>query len=201
MSSSHVSRPRRRALRLPVALLVGAAFALTACSSDVSGSGGNTNFVTGSGGIATVAKGERHAAPDIGGETVDGGEVRLSDYKGKIVVVNVWGSWCAPCRVEAPHFVEVAGDLKDQGVEFLGINTRDLDVKNARAFEKDFKVTYPSLYDPKGKSILKFNGDLALKSIPSTLVVDREGKVAARAPKPLSEDDLRSMIKPVLAEK
>lgn len=182
---------------------VASALALTACGSGgTSGGSGDTNFVTGTDGIATVAKGERVAAPDLSGPTIDGKRLDVADYKGKVVVINVWGSWCGPCRLEAKNFVAVSADLKDQGVQFVGINTRDTSTGPAVAFEKQYGVTYPSLYDPTGKLMLRFKkGTLNPQAIPSTLILDRQGKIAARTLQALSEDNLRKMLKPVLAEK
>ncbi|MFJ8694333.1 TlpA family protein disulfide reductase [Streptomyces roseolilacinus] len=182
-----------------------AALALTACSGSpkgTSGGGGNTNFVTNIGGIATIAKGERPALNKLAGETLDGGRLDVADLKGKVVVLNLWGDWCNPCRAEAPHFVKVAGELKPRGVEFVGINTRSDKLESIK-FEKDFKVPYPSLYDRYGKLVLNGfpKGAVQPQAIPSTLVLDRDGKIAARALKALSEKELRSMIEPVLAEK
>ncbi|GLW50985.1 hypothetical protein Stsp02_66460 [Streptomyces sp. NBRC 14336] len=193
------------ASRAPLTLAgaVVAALLLSACTSGgTSGGSGGTGFVMGEDGIATVKKGQRDAAPDLSGETVDGEQLNLASYKGKVVVLNVWGSWCAPCRVEAPEFEKVYQDLKKDGVEFVGINTRDAKVENARAFEEDRGVTYPSLYDPTGKLMLRFKkGTLNPQAIPSTLVIDRDGKLAARSLAALGEESLRKMIDPVLAEK
>ncbi|MEU0738481.1 TlpA disulfide reductase family protein [Streptomyces sp. NPDC006134] len=200
-SNRATARVRRRA-----ALGAGAAVAallVSACGSGgTSGGGGDTHFITGSDGIATVGKGERADAPDLSGETVDGKQLDVGDYKGKVVVLNVWGSWCPPCRAEAKNFQKVYEDVKDQGVQFVGINTRDTSTGPARAFEKEYGVTYPSLYDPTGKLMLRFEkGTLNPQAIPSTLVIDRDGKIAARTLQALSEEKLRSMIEPVLAEK
>ncbi|MDF3143472.1 MULTISPECIES: TlpA disulfide reductase family protein [unclassified Streptomyces] len=193
---------RSRAVLL-TATAVAAALTLSACSSGgTSGGGGDTNFVTGNNGIDTVAKSARTPAPALSGETIDGKQLTTADYKGKILVINVWGSWCPPCRAEAKNFQTVYEDLKDQGVEFVGLNTRDTSTTPAKAFEKEFGVTYPSLYDPTGKQMLRFKkGTLNPQLIPSTLVLDRQGRIAVRALQPLSEDTLRGMIKPVLAEK
>ncbi|CAL9493981.1 Thiol-disulfide oxidoreductase ResA [Streptomyces sp. enrichment culture] len=200
-SNRATARVRRRA-----ALGAGAAVAallVSACGSGgTSGGGGDTHFITGSDGIATVGKGERADAPDLSGETVDGKQLDVDDYKGKVVVLNVWGSWCPPCRAEAKNFQKVYEDVKDQGVQFVGINTRDTSIGPARAFEEEYGITYPSLYDPTGKLMLRFEkGTLNPQAIPSTLVIDRDGRIAARTLQALSEEKLRSMIEPVLAEK
>ncbi|WAZ23328.1 TlpA family protein disulfide reductase [Streptomyces cinnabarinus] len=193
------------ASRAPLTLAgaVVTALLLSACTSGgKSGGAGDTGFVMGEDGIATVKSGQRDSAPELSGATVDGKQLDVSAYDGKVVVLNVWGSWCAPCRAEAPGFEKVSQDLKAQGVQFVGINTRDTSTKNALAFEEEQGVTYPSLYDPTGKLMLRFEkGTLNPQAIPSTLVLDREGKIAARSLAPLSEEKLRKMIAPVLAEK
>ncbi|KFG74432.1 TlpA family protein disulfide reductase [Streptomyces mutabilis] len=193
-------RVRRRA-----ALAAGAAVStllVSACGSGgTSGGGGQTGFVTGADGISTVKKGERADAPDLSGKTVDGGHLDVDDYKGKVVVLNVWGSWCPPCRAEAKNFEKVYQDVKDQGVQFVGINTRDTSTGPAKAFEEEFGVSYPSLYDPTGKLMLRFEkGTLNPQAIPSTLIIDREGKVAARTLQALSEEKLRKMLEPYLKD-
>ncbi|MFF4797923.1 TlpA family protein disulfide reductase [Streptomyces sp. NPDC001351] len=196
------NRARRRTVLTTAGAAV-AALLMSACSSGgTSGGGGDTNFVMGKDGISTAKKGERAAAPDLSGKTVNGGQLDVASYKGKVVVLNVWGSWCAPCRAEAPNFEKVYQDLKSKGVQFVGINTRDTSTQNAVAFEKQQGITYQSLYDPTGKLMLRFKrGTLNPQAVPSTLVLDREGRIAARSLAALSEDKLRTMIAPVLAEK
>lgn len=193
---------RRRGTLLIAGVSV-AALLLSGCGeSETGSSSGDTQFVGGTGKVTTVPASKRKAAPDISGESVDGKNLSLADYRGKVVVLNVWGSWCAPCRAEAPHLAKVAKDTKSQGVQFLGINTRDLDKANARAFERTYGVDYPSLFDPSGKQVLRFpRNALSLQTIPSTVVLDRDGKIAVSALKELGEDDLRAMLKPVVAEK
>ena len=199
---NRTKRTRRRAVLL-TATAAAAALTLTACSSGgVSGGGGDTNFVTGNNGVDTVAQGKRTAAPELSGKTIDGKSLSTADYKGKVLVLNVWGSWCSPCRAEAKNLQTVYDQVKGQGVEFVGLNTRDASTTLAKSFEKEFGITYPSLFDPTGKQMLRFKkGTLNPQLIPSTLVIDRDGKIAARALQALSEDTLLGMIKPVLAEK
>ncbi|WP_286256045.1 TlpA family protein disulfide reductase [Streptomyces graminofaciens] len=180
------------------------ALSLSACAGGgIQGGGGGTGFVSGSDGVARVKKGERDAAPKLAGETIDGKQLDVSAaYKGKIVVLNVWGSWCPPCRAEAVNFKKVSEDLADDGVQFVGINTRDGSTRLPQEFENEYKIPYPSLYDPTGKLLLRFEaGTLNPQAVPTTLVIDREGKLAARMMKPLTEEQLRKMIKPILAEK
>lgn len=199
---SAASRARSRAV-LSTAGVAVAALVLSACSSGgTSGGSGNTNFITGSDGIATVKKGDRQAAPDLSGKTIDGKTLSTADYKGKVLVVNVWGSWCSPCRAEADNLVQVAKATADKDVQFVGLNTRDTSTEPAVAFEKKYAVPYPSLYDPTGRLMLRFKkGTLNPQAIPSTIVIDRDGRIAARALQALSEDKLREMLDPVIAEK
>lgn len=173
---------------------------LAGCSGGgVQGGGGGTQFLGGTGEISQFAEQDRKKAPDISGETVGGDQLKLSDYRGKVVVLNVWGSWCAPCRAEAPNLAKVAKDTADQGVQFVGINTRDYDRAQAKAFDRGYGITYPSFFDPGGKLILRFPDEtLAPQLIPSTLVIDRQGRIAVRALKALTEEELRAMIDPLL---
>lgn len=174
--------------------------ALGAC--DGGGSSGGGAFTVNGAGFDTAAAGHRQTAPDITGPTVDGGTVHLSDFSGKVVVVNVWGSWCPPCRAEAPDFGTTYEKYRDRGVQFLGVNTRDPSPGQARQFEKRFHIPYPSIFDPPGRQILRFpKGTLNPQFIPSTLVIDRKGDIAARALKPLGGDALEQELNAVLAEK
>ncbi|MER7047868.1 MULTISPECIES: TlpA family protein disulfide reductase [Streptomyces] len=197
-----LSRASRAALLTAVTAAGG--LVLSACGGgNDSASKGTSNFVTDTGGISTVEAGQRRDTGKLAGETLDGKQLDVADLKGKIVVMNVWGSWCPPCRAEAPHFVKVSNELKPKGVEFVGINTRDQNKGPAIAFEKDYGVEYPSLYDPAGKLIVNGfpKGTLAPQAIPSTVVLDREGKIAARSLMALNEEQLRKMIDPLIAEK
>ncbi|MGI5349557.1 TlpA family protein disulfide reductase [Streptomyces sp. CA-250714] len=193
------TRASRRRITLLAAGLAAGATLLSACGGQETGSSsGDTKFVKGTGEITKVAKGKRTSVPDLSGPSVDGKKLKLSDYKGKVVVLNVWGSWCSPCRAEAPNLAKVARDTKGKDVQFLGINTRDLDKANAKAFERNYEIDYPSFYDPSGKLILKFpKNTLSPQAIPSTLILDKDGKVAVRALKELSEKELRSALDPL----
>ncbi len=173
-------------MRRAAAATLAALFALTACTAEPGGnsgdetgdSGGGAGFVTGDGTVTIVPEGDREIAPVISGPTVTGGEASTADHAGKIIVLNVWGSWCAPCRKEAPELVKASEQLGED-VAFLGLNTREKDKAPALAFERAFGIEYPSIYDGSGKLLLDF-GKLPPKAIPSTLVIDEEGRIAAR---------------------
>ncbi|MFD3481580.1 TlpA family protein disulfide reductase [Streptomyces sp. NPDC058665] len=199
------SKRRPRAL-LPAAVAAAAMLTLTACGGGAtSGGGGDTNFVTNTGGVQTVAKADREPVNEIAGETLEGEQLDVADLKGQVVVLNVWGSWCGPCRAEAPYFAKVAKETeaKGQDVAFVGLNARDANKGSAIAFEKDYGVTYPSIYDPAGRLIVNGfpKGSLNPQAIPSTIVLDRDGKIAARSLKALDDKKLREMIDPLIAEK
>ncbi|WP_328537347.1 TlpA family protein disulfide reductase [Streptomyces sp. NBC_00344] len=193
----------RRVAQLGTAV-VACGLVLSACDSGQKvSSSKDSRYVTSSSGIVTVAKSSRQAAPDVSGTTVDGKKLDVGTAdKGKIVVLNVWGSWCPPCRDETPHLVKVAKALKARGVEFVGINTRDASRGPAKAFESDYDVPYPSLYDPTGKLLLRFpKGNVNPQTVPSTVVVDRDGKIAARRTGGVDEEMLHKMIDPLIAER
>lgn len=199
------SRPLRRssARTLIAALAAASALALAGCStSSGSSDSAGTNFVKGTGETSTVAAKDRGAPISISGKDLDGSQLSLADYRGKIVVLNVWGSWCSPCRAEADGLETVYTADKDKGVQFVGIDTRDLQTAQPKAFVADHSITYPSLYDPAGDLLLKFPaGTLNPQTIPTTIILDRQGRVAARALLPLSSGQLTQMLAPVLAEK
>ncbi|MHB8339848.1 MAG: TlpA family protein disulfide reductase [Mycobacteriales bacterium] len=142
---------------------------------DLNGTGTGQNFVaTGLGGGLLT---HRSPAPVLSGRTIEGGYYTTSAARGKVLVVNFWASWCAPCRQETPVLAQEARAYAGRGVEFLGVLFRD-SAANGRAFATDDHVPYPSLYDPSGVDLLGFRG-LNPTSIPDTAVIDRQGRVAA----------------------
>jgi thiol-disulfide isomerase/thioredoxin len=187
----------RRPVPVLVAALLGSAV-LAGCSDTPSGSG-DAGFISGRGVITKLAVADREKPGEVSGETIDGEPVSLSDYAGQTVVVNVWGSWCAPCRAEAPDLVDAAAELASEDVAFLGINSRDLNEAAARAFVRRFDVPYPSIYDQGGQTLLAFRGTLTANSIPSTVVIDAEGRVAARVLGEVSKSTLVGLVEDVQA--
>ena len=125
----------------------------------------------------TYAISERKAISEISGPAVIGdNRISIADFRGYVVVLNVWGSWCGPCRVEAPYLITAARDLRARGVQFLGINVRD-ERDSAASFEQAREVPYPSIFDPGMRSLASIRG-FPVSSIPSTIVLDRQGRVA-----------------------
>ena len=172
------------------AAIAAALLALTGCATPSAGTGG---FVTGDGSITVIDPGQRRPAPQITGTTLDGEEWDSATAAGTVVVYNVWGSWCQPCRAEAPALQAVAEATADRAV-FVGLNTRDLDPAAPRAFVRAFGITFPSIFDPDGSLLLAFAGDLPPSAIPSTLVVDAQGRVAARVVGTTTEATLLGLV-------
>ena len=125
-----------------------------------------------------MAVGAREDAISLDGEDLAGDPLAVQDFRGKPVVLVVWGSWCAPCRDEAPDVVGAANELGDD-VQFVGINIRDASTAQAQAFTRKFDVAFPSFYSPSGEALLAFPGVLGLRTIPAFAVLDAEGRVAA----------------------
>lgn len=157
------------------------------------------NFVSGSG-VSVYRAGTRAKAPDITGKTVTGQHLSLASYRGSVVVINFWGSWCAPCRAEAPGLAALATRFQPRGVRFLGIDIRD-DPTGAKAFMRTFRITYPSLSDPGDDIALAFRTTVPPAAIPSTLIIDRSGHIAARVIGSTTFNGLRALITKVSAQR
>jgi peroxiredoxin len=132
-------------------------------------------------------------APDVSGPTLDGGTFDLADHRGETVVLNVWASWCAPCRAEAPELEEVWQTKKEEQVQFVGLNTRDSTIA-AQRFVETMGLTFPSIEDSDGRVQLLFSDSLPPQAIPSTVVIDGDGRVAARILGKASAATLRGVI-------
>ncbi len=141
---------------------------------------GDKGYVDGTGKITQLDGAARRKPGAVSGETLKGDKVDLEQYAGKVVVLNVWGSWCAPCRKEAATLAAAARDLQKDDVVFLGVNTRDSSPEMGLAFERRYDVPYDSIFDPSGRTLLAFHGTLSPGAIPSTIVLDQQGRVAAR---------------------
>lgn len=182
--------------------LVAGALVLTGCTTgdgavDVN-NGGEFRFEEATPAGEVIAADERARAPEFSGTLLDGGPFASTELAGEVAVVNFWGSWCAPCRVESPELQELYAEVRDSGVQFLGVNVKDAS-QLARAFEDDFGIEYPSLDDPRGEVALAFR-DYPANAIPSTVVLDRESRVAAVYTGAVRQDDLREVLDMLMAE-
>jgi len=188
-----------------LALLLVAAFAVAGCStgSDAVATGTDFNFVSPGGQTDLTYEGdERQQIPEMRGDSLmeEGKRITLSSYKGKVVVINIWGAWCPPCRVEAPQLQKVHEAYEGKGVQVLGIDFKDFDRQQPADFMRDTGLTYPSLYDPSGRSLLPLKG-YPKAAVPSTIVLDKQHRVAAIFLRDLLAEDLTPLIDRLLAEK
>ena len=188
---------RRAALAALAALL------LVGCSTghdavDVN-NGGEFRFVAGTPAGEVIPAADRRSAPTFSGTLLDGADFSSADLAGQVAVLNFWGSWCAPCRVETPEFQQVYADVRDRGVFFLGVDVKEADAQFAKAFVDRFGIAFPSLYDPSGETALAFR-DYPANAIPSTIVLDRSGRVAAVYTGPVAQHDLRTVLDRLIGE-
>ena len=175
-------RGRFHPVRWAGGLLVAVLLVLTGCTSETVRN------------ITLIPPEERGAPVEVSGPDLDGtGTLSTSAYAGKVVVVNVWGSWCPPCKAEAADLQAASEDTAGVA-QFLGITTRDRDPVPPQAFVRTRNITYPSIYDPDGRTLLAFARDLPPSAIPSTMVLDREGRLAVRVLGPVSRITLVQMV-------
>ena len=168
--------PLRHRLPLIVAALGLTAAAATACTS-ANGTEGK-NYISGDGLVTVVDPSDRGKPVEVSGETLDGDQLDLTDLRGQVVVVNVWGAWCPECRAEAPVLVAAESELPDDA-KVVGVDIRETSKDNPLAFERTFGVTWPSIYDPGSETLLGFPPPYNPRAVPSTMVLDREGRLAA----------------------
>lgn len=174
--------------------------ALAGCSQRVGTSEvADAGYIVGDGTVRFLDPAERDDPVRFAGRTLDGERLDVRETRGDVVVVNVWASWCPPCIAEAPALQEVWSENSGKNVQFVGINFDD-NRPAALAHERRFGVTYPSVEDDDGRLLVSLRGTLPPRSVPSTLVLDRQGRVAARVLGQISEGTLRGLVDDVLAE-
>lgn len=144
-------------------------------------------------------QGKRKAAANFEGTLLDGGSFSLASTKGKVVVLNFWGSWCGPCKTELPQFDLLYRKVKSRGVAFVGIDTKD-PKDNARSFVRNNDISFPNVYDEPGEVAVRL-GNLPAVSLPFTVVIDQQGDVAAVYVQRLSYADLNTAVTKLLAER
>ena len=185
-------------LRLGVAAAV---LLLAGCSSAVGDAGApDKGYISGDGTVTVTPADKRGAPTSFSGPTLDGAPFDVADHRGAVIVVNFWASWCPPCIREAPALQRVWEDYQSRGVQFVGVDVGD-NRAAAQAHERRFDVTYPSIEDSSGRVLLDFRGTLTPSSRPSTLVLDRAGRVAARVLGRVDATTLRALVDDALAEK
>ncbi|MCZ2817998.1 TlpA family protein disulfide reductase [Modestobacter sp. VKM Ac-2984] len=178
-----------------------AAVALAGCATggdDTAGAAREFEFTEPTPAATVIAEDQRAPAPAFSGELLDGTAFDSSSLTGDVVVINFWGSWCVPCRVETPEFQAVHADVTDRGAQFLGVDVKD-QRQLAIAFVERLGVAYPSVFDPRGEVAMAFRGFPA-NVVPSTILLDRDGRVAAVYTGQVRGEDLRIAVERLLAE-
>lgn len=187
-------RPRlAAALALLVGLLLGGCTSIGRSDTGAQGAG----YEAGDGSFTTWEPRQRGNAVELVGQAYSGETIDLAQWRGGVVLVNFWYAACPPCRAEAPDLRAIALDNPD--IRVLGINPRD-DAGTAQAFERAFSIPYPSLWDRDAAGVAAMQGLVPLQAMPTTLVLDREGRVAARVLGQADPDILRGLIADVVAE-
>lgn len=198
----------RRRIWAACALPIAAALALSGCAgesrnlADQWEQSSDKGYIEGDGSSLTIAPADRTDPVEYAGETETGDRFGSDDTAGSVTVVNFWYAGCAPCRAEAPDLVAAYDEFSSQGVQFVGVNTRD-QVAQAQQFSEEFGVEYPSIMDVVGGREVQraFAGQVPLNAVPTTLVLDAEGRVAHRVLGQLAAaSQLRTLIQETLDE-
>jgi thiol-disulfide isomerase/thioredoxin len=188
---------------LAATVLAGTVLAVAGCDGGAIGQNtplsNGQNFVSGSYASTWFKVGSRPLAPKVSGTSLTGKPMSLATYRGDVIVLNFWGSWCAPCRAEAPALGALAHQLAGRGVRFVGVDIRD-EPDAALAFMQNFNIGYPSFNDPSDQIALEFHGAATPAAIPSTIVIDRSGRIAARIIGGTTYASLRPLLISVAAE-
>ncbi|MET1051706.1 MAG: TlpA disulfide reductase family protein [Mycetocola sp.] len=194
----------RRRMRV-VATAIAATLLLAGCSSDPLAEqyteGSNKGYIAGDGTVTEIAEAERGEAISFSGTTESGDELASSDFDGDVLVVNFWYAACAPCRAEAPELQELSAEYDGNGAQFIGVNVYD-QADTAISFNENYGITYPSIMDVGDGAVkLAFTGTVPPKAVPTTLVLDKEGRVAARILGQLKDASiLDTLIRDAIAE-
>ncbi len=194
----------RKLSSLLVAGAAAIALSLTGCSSDPLADqyreGSNKNYIAGDGSVTEIVLDNRGEPITFTGTTETGETVSSADYLGNVLVVNFWYAGCAPCRAEAPDLEQVYTETAPQGVNFLGVNVRD-QAATAISFNERFGITFPSIMDQDGKAQLAFSSQVPPNAVPTTLILDAQGRVAARILGQIKDASILStLIRDVAAE-
>jgi thiol-disulfide isomerase/thioredoxin len=183
-----------KAPRVAVALGIAGALLLAACSASLRPAPASTASIGAldRAGALTFPSGDRSVVPVVSGRTLQGTAISTAQFANHVYVLNVWASWCGPCKAESPALASLARGLMPSGVKFIGMDEADTKAAAAR-FAASVRVPYPELFDAEGDALAHLKL-LPVKGIPSTLVVDRAGRMAARVIGAVSADELRRLI-------
>lgn len=188
----------RRAM-VAVLAAVGVAAVLTACTGGTDAvdqtAGGDFRYTDATQRGTVIPAADRQKPGDVSGPLLSGGTYHLTADAGQVVVVNLWGSWCPPCRVETPEFQQVYEQTRATGVQFVGFAVKETSEGDTKQFVAVNDITYPIVYDPLTKVALQL-GRIPTAGLPLTAVVDKQGRVAAVYVGSVQP----SQLKPVLAQ-
>lgn len=181
------------------------AVALAACTAkdplaQQANAGDNKNYIAGDGAVAEYGVSSRSKPVEFTGKLFDGTTVDAGSFPGHVTILNFWYAACAPCRKEAPDMQALHTVFEGKGVKFYGVNVRD-EKATAEAFERNFGLTYPSVADKDGGVLLAMTKFVPANAVPTTLVLDKQGRVAARILGEADKSTLNSLITSALAEK
>ncbi|MET1087661.1 MAG: TlpA disulfide reductase family protein [Arthrobacter sp.] len=198
---TNASLPGRRSLLLGAA---SAAILLAGCAAPDSlatqaRAGDNKNYIAGDGSVSEYTADTRAPAVEMTGKLFDGSVINSAGWRGNVTVLNVWYAACAPCRKEAPDLEALHQEFKNDGVAFYGINVRDT-AATAAAFERTFGTTYPSFNDADGSILLALADHVPPRAVPTTLVLDKQGRVSARVLGLAEKSTLKALISGALKE-
>jgi peroxiredoxin len=195
---------RAVAIALVIFIIGSIALSLVGCTSDPLAdqfrSGDSKNYIAGDGTVTEFDSVQRPTFLPFTGETESGQMLDSNALEGQVVVMNWWYSACAPCRAEAPDLQALYEEFQDQGVQFVGVNVRDT-AETALAFDRKFDISFPSIIDAQSGAVsLAFQGVVSPQAVPTTLVIDKQGKVASRILGRIDPSILKTLIETVVAE-
>ena len=186
---------------LAVALTLGIAVSLSGCGANDPlanqfKQGDNKNYIAGDGSVTEFRDlATRKSGAAWSSTTAEGKPFSSADLEGKVVVLNFWYAGCAPCRAETPDLDRIAKEFADQGVLVVGVDLRD-SAETVLAFNRNKNISYPSVMDSEsGDVVLAYTGVVSPEAVPTTLVIDRQGRIAARVIGRIEPSILKTLIK------
>lgn len=201
-------RPAKRRLRLKLgialACIVPVSLMVTSCAAEdplaqQAAAGDGKNYIAGDGSVTEYTAADRGEPVDVSGTLFDGTAVSSSNWEGQVTVLNFWYASCAPCREEAADLVSLHDEYAPQGTDFYGVNIRD-EQATAEAFERSFSIPYPSFDDKDGAVLLDMTQYVPPQAVPTTIVLDKKGRVSARILGLADRSTLKALISDALAE-
>jgi thiol-disulfide isomerase/thioredoxin len=194
-----VFKTKRRLVVLGAAVLAAAALVIVLVAGWAGSGHRDVTDVDGNASAVLYTAGHQPLAPDFTATTLTGAKLNFASYRGQVVVVNFWGSWCGPCRAEAPTLAVAAEQYKSAGVDFLGVDVRDT-TASAEAFTRNFGITYPSVSDAGSVITLDFTAVVPIAGTPTTLVIDRTGHIAGAVFGTVTMGELTAMLTKVTGQ-